>query len=219
VNQQLRLEADDADVLRRTALALHDAKAIPDPPLQIRCRQCQVPLARVGDTPHGTLFTSSWLINPPGDVVIVGDRELPYKTATKWIEAHAEVYREGTPMRDPVQQRLVRALISPGLSDYPDLLVRCEKHGYEVLDRNDVLRWLRQAVALPPKKRRAVPIALTPGEPSYRAPRDIPGEPTGETTHQREERHFNSKVMTVGEYERLRDGLDSGRSDQSPGAP
>jgi hypothetical protein len=61
----LRLQADDPAVLERTGRALADSQHIGRPPLSFTCDQCGRTLARVGDTAHGPLFTSSWEIPAP----------------------------------------------------------------------------------------------------------------------------------------------------------
>jgi hypothetical protein len=162
----LRLEADDEDVRTLTALALQDALGIPDPPLRIVCQQCGALLGHGGDTPHGPLFTSTWTVEPPGAVVTVSGHRLPHSAATRWIDEHQPlVERTGAPMRNPVRHG-VRALLTPGLADYPDLLVRCAKHGSMVLDRDEVLAWVRQAAHKPVKRK----VAVSQPNPDYRPP-------------------------------------------------
>jgi hypothetical protein len=193
----LRLEADDPEVLELTGIALHDALDIPDPPLRVACQRCGAQLGRGGDTAHGPLFTTSWLVNPPGSTVItVNGRVLSYKTASRWVDEHEKLLdSSGKPLRAPIRHG-VRALLTPGLVDYPDLLVRCLKHGDQVLDRDEVLGWIRQAACKPINKK----VVLTQRDLEYRPPKHAMGP--SRPTVQSETRLLPFDVMTVDELER-----------------
>jgi hypothetical protein len=222
----LRLEADDPEVLRLTALALQDSNSPDlDPPLRIVCngyggKPCGVTLARAGDTNHGPLFTSSWKVTPdPGHVIVHNGRQLKPWEARDWIEEHEElVYREGRPLRDDIRHG-VRALLKPGLRDYPNLLVVCEKHGDAVLDREKVVSWLREAVNTPRKLRKPVPIEVNRREQklNYRPPQLIPGEPVKDKARQAETRKLPFTPMPLEEFKRRQ--AENHRRSDTPGAP
>jgi hypothetical protein len=196
VTRTLRLEADDPDVRALTGLALEDAAAIPDPPLTIVCRRCGALLARAGDTGHGPLFTSWWESEPPlGHSITVNGRELNRRESIAWREQHTElVESRGRPMHAPLRHG-VTALLTPGLADHPDLLVRCMQHGDSVLDRDEVLGWVRQAAHKPTKRT----VVVSKPFSEYRVPQVAPG-PT-EHRHQREVRKMKLDAMPLEEFE------------------
>lgn len=171
----LRLEADDPGVLARTGLALLDAAEIPDPPLRLICRRCGALLARAGDTPHGPLFMSWWKARPGiGYVIVHGGQELKPREAKRWRDEHEKLLDSGgQPMQVPVRHGVCALLAPPAdmAQDFPDLLVRCEKHGDATLDRHEVLRWLRQAAREPMKRK----VGVTKPFSDYRPPRPMPG--------------------------------------------
>jgi hypothetical protein len=193
----LRLEADDPKVLELTGAALYGAAEIQNPPLRVQCKRCGSQLGWGGDTPGGPLFTSSWLVNPPGPTVIkINGRALSPKAANRWVDEHEELRkRSGRPLRAPIRHG-VRALLTPGLADYPDLLVRCPKHGDQVLDRGEVLGWIRQAAYQP----FVAKVVLTQRDLKYRPPRHVMGP--SEETVQSEWRKLPFDVMTVAELQR-----------------
>jgi hypothetical protein len=193
----LRMEADDPEVLELTGIALHDAPEIPDPALRVACQRCGAQLGRGGDTAHGPLFITSWLANPPSSTVIsVNGRVLSYKNATRWVDEHEKLLdRSGKPLRAPIRHG-VRALLTPGLVDYPDLLVRCLKHGDEVLDRDEVLGWIREAARRPTIKK----VVLTQRDLEYRPPKHAMGP--SRPTVQSERRLLPFDVMTIDELKR-----------------
>jgi hypothetical protein len=196
----LRLEADDPAVLELTGLALHDAIAIPDPPLRLVCSRCGALLARAGDTGHGPLFTSSWHCEPEiGYSVVVNGRKLSRSEAIKWRAQHDElVQRRGEPMHAPLLHGVTALLTLPAdlAQDHPDLLVRCDKHGDRVLDRTEVLNWLRQA-ALKPAKRK---VAVSQPVSTYRHPQSAPGP--SRITHQSEVWRPRFDAMPLEEFDR-----------------
>jgi hypothetical protein len=199
----LRLEADDHDVLARTGLALQDANAIPDPPLRLLCRKCGAQLAQAGDTAHGPLFTSTWEYEPElGHVVTVNGRTLNRRETIAWREANETLaYREGSAMTSPLAHG-VRALLTPGLSDYPDLLVRCTKDGDAVLNRDDVLAWIREAALKPMRKKVAVAKPFS----AYRHPQPTAGPSA--PSRQREVWRPKFDSMTIEEYEQRKSARD-----------
>jgi hypothetical protein len=193
----LRLEADDPEVLELTGIALHDVLEIPDPPLRVACQRCGAQLGRGGDTRNGPVFTTSWLVNPPRSTVIsINGRVLSHKAASRWVDEHETLLASsGKPLSEPIRHG-VRALLTPGLVDYPDLLVRCPKHGDPVLDRDEVLGWIRQAACKPIIKK----VVVTQRDLEYRPPKHAMGP--SRRTVQSESRSMPFDVMTVDELER-----------------
>jgi hypothetical protein len=125
----------------------------------------------------------------------VNGRTLSLKEASRWVDEHEELQESsGKPLRAPIRHG-VRALLTPGLADYPDLLVRCPKHGDQVLERDEVLSWIRQAVYEP----FVAKVILTQHDLEYRLPRHVMG-PSKETV-QSELRKLPLDVMTVAELE------------------
>ena len=204
----LRLEADDPAVLEFTGLALHDSVDIPDPP-RLLCKSCQRKLGAAGDTAHGPLFVSSWEYEPPlSHSVTVNGRRLSRRAAIRWREEHDElVERRGEPLHKPLEHGVTALLLLPAelAQDYPDLLVRCDKHGDTVLDRAQVIGWLRQAALKPFRMKVAVSKLFS----EYRDPRPTPGPSGG--SHQLEVWRVRFDAMSVDEYERRRHqhGADS----------
>ena len=141
----LRLEADDARVLALTRRAIEESAHVK--PVKIRCAGCGSTVALVGSTASGPLFISSWPVERPvGHVVRVDGVELPPPAARKWIQKHHPlVAQSGAPVDRPDVHGAVALLALPAElpQDYPDLLVRCNDHGDEVLERQTVLAWLR----------------------------------------------------------------------------
>jgi hypothetical protein len=204
----LRLVADDPAVFERTGHAVDDSRQIPDPPLQLTCRRCGAVLAKAGDTAGGPLFTSTWLREPGlGHAIFVGDRRLSRSQTIRHRERDL-AQRSGKPLHAPARHGVVALLALPvGMaSDYPDLLVRCDKHGDTrghgdtVLDRAAVLGWLRDATAGGPAKRK---VALTQPFSEYAVPADVPGTP-GPTREQHEVYRPKFDTMPIAEYERRR---------------
>jgi hypothetical protein len=197
----LRLVADDAAVFDLTHRAAVAAGEIPDPPLRIGCQRCGAVLARAGDTDHGPLFTSSWQREPGlAHEVHVGGRRLSRSKTIDHLE-HDIVERSGRPMHAPVTHGAVALLALPTdvPADYPDLLVRCDKHGDAVLDRRQVLDWLRDAAVKPTKRKVVVSRPFS----DYVVPTRMPGT-TGHTRYQREVYRLGGDVMTVAEFEAKR---------------
>jgi hypothetical protein len=204
----LRLVADDPAVFERTGHAMDDSRQIPDPALQLVCRRCGAVLAKAGDTAHGPLFTSTWLREPElGHAITVNGRRLSRSQTIRHRERDL-AERSGKPLHAPVRHGAVALLALPAgmVPDYPDLLVRCDKHGDNrghgdtVLDRAAVLGWLREATAGGPAKRK---VAVTKPFSEYTAPTAVPGTP-GPTREHREVYRPKFDAMTIDEYERRR---------------
>jgi hypothetical protein len=172
----LRIQADDPDVLTRTAEALELSTTLGKPPLRMRCEQCRRRLAQVGDIPgYGPLFTSSWEVPAPEEhSVIVNGRELHGRELRRWFDDNYETLSQsGEPIDAPLRDAVIALLALPATmpQDYPDLLVRCRGHGDYVADRQEVLALLRRAVATGKPLDFAVPLGgaeleyLTPTTP------------------------------------------------------
>lgn len=152
----LRLMADDPAVVELTGAAVsasneHRVK----PTLQIICQKCGSVLAKVGDTECGPLFTSVWTIaSPLFFVEYVRGRKLSRKQALANMERHL-VSRSGQAMDASRHNCVVALLALPAnvAPDYPDLLVRCAKHGDAILDRLETLQWLRESAQKPQRRR------------------------------------------------------------------
>jgi hypothetical protein len=204
--EPLRLEADDPAVLERTGRALEDSVSIRRPPLRLTCHQCGHELARVGDTAHGPLFVSSWEVPAPeAHVYVVNGERLRPRAAHQFMEQHTELIEQaGPPMGTPFIHGVTALLALPaGMTpDYPDLLVRCNKHGDKVLDRIEVIAWLR---AVKPNHVESRPITVRradteDGHLHYRESGPIPGPQR--RTAQSETRRIKTDAMPIPELER-----------------
>lgn len=185
----LRLEADDARVLALTRRAIEESVHVK--PVKIRCAGCHSTVALVGSTASGPLFISSWPAERPvGHVVRVDGVELPPPAARKWMQKHHPlVAQSGAPVDRPeVHGAIALLALPPALpQDYPDLLVRCDKHGDELLERHTVLEWLRD--------RSAPKVALDFPHREYRRPTDA----LGTTSEQSEVRQLVRAVRVSAE--------------------
>lgn len=181
----LRLQADDPAVLARTLRALEASAGAR--PVALRCSECGTVLARVGTTTHGPLFTSSWPVEVPspwmGGWVRAADGAPLSRRHVLAMERAATTDRSGAEWTG-VERHGVIALLAlpPALAqDYPDLLVRCPRHGAAVLERHDVLDWMhagrtrnlrvsfplpeyRRSPELPGAKETHCSATVTPGE-------------------------------------------------------
>lgn len=202
----LRLQADDSAVLERTGQALADSEHIARPPLSLTCDQCGHTLARVGDTAHGPLFTSTWEVPAPmAQVIVVNDERLRPRAARRFVEQHSDlVDQTGKPMATPLVHGVVALLALPaGMTpDFPDLVVRCNPHGDAILDRIGVIARLR---AVKPNHIDSQPITVTradteDGHLPYRVPGEMPGPQQRNT--QRETRRITMDAMPLDEFER-----------------
>lgn len=166
-----RLDPDDDAVWERTLAAVVAARDLR--PLLVRCRTGGCVLARCAATAHGPLFTSSWPVELAAHAhVTVDGVRLSDRAARRWLEQQRQaggVEQSGPPIEDrEIHGVLALLALPPDLTqDYPDLLVRC-RHGDAVLDRTEVLGWLRAGAA--PK--------VTPSLPrrEYRSQRTDLGE-------------------------------------------
>lgn len=142
----LALTTSDPTVWERTESALADTATITNP-LEVRCRDCGRILARMADTGHGPLFTSSWEVPFRSGVRIVVDGQALRPRAQRRYEAsHHEVVAEsGPPVDRPEVHGTIGLLALPQAlpQDYPDFMVRCPKHGDQALDRIALLKDLR----------------------------------------------------------------------------
>lgn len=202
----LRLQADDPAVLERTGRALADSQPIGRPPLSLICDQCGHTLARIGDTAHGPLFTSSWEVPAPmGQVIVVNGERLRPRAARRFVEQHTELIDQtGRPMTTPLVHGVVALLAVPaGMTpDFPDLLVRCNAHGDAILDRLDVIARLR---AVKPNRVESQPVPVTradteDGHLPYRVPEEMPGPQ--QTSTQSETRRIKMDAMPLEEFDR-----------------
>lgn len=125
----LRLQVSDPAVWAHTLRAIEDS-ATRKPLLKVKCARCGAELAQVGITAHGPLFTSSWKVPIPA-----GSEAKALGPPTK-LSGPA-------PLRSEIHGALAVLALPPDLpAEYPDLLVRCARHGDAVLDRREALRRL-----------------------------------------------------------------------------
>lgn len=153
---KIRIQADDPDVLALTAQAVRESNQKRNTTLTIRCSTCGAELAQVGDYPSGVLF-SSWISTPAlnawatavrGEPVLerhaAGEEPTgPVDMATfaRWLTT--DTGSEPGSTDRPVGVIALLALPHEVAQDYPDLLVRCSRHGAAVLDRRSVLAMSR----------------------------------------------------------------------------
>jgi hypothetical protein len=202
----LRLQADDPAVLEQTGRALADSQSIGRPSLSFTCDQCGRTVARVGDTPHGPLFTSTWEIPAPEPVVIVLDGErLRPRAARRFVEQHTDLVGEsGKSITAPLAHGVVALLALPAgmTQDFPDLVVRCNAHGDAVLNRIGVLARLR-AIRRNQIDSQSITLARADTEDGhlpYRAPEVMPAPQQLST--RRETRRIKMDAMPLDEFER-----------------
>jgi hypothetical protein len=154
---RLQLSAADDQVWRLTLDAVRASDSVN--PMTIRCGTCQATIARAGYTHLGPLFTSSWTIelDSPNAVTVDG-RRLSRGAAIKFHDEGLPLTRQsGRPITHTETHGTIALLALPTHlpGDYPDLLVRCAAHGDAVLDRAEVLSWLRSG-----ERRRKVSVSL-----------------------------------------------------------
>jgi hypothetical protein len=202
----LRLQADDPAVLERTGRALADSQPIGRPPLSFICDQCGRTLARVGDTAHGPLFTSTWEVPAPmGQVIVVNGERLRPRAARRFVEQHTDLVEEsGKSMATPLAHSVVALLALPAgmTQDFPDLVVRCNAHGDAILDRIGVIARLR---TVKPNQIDSQSITVTradteDGHLPYRVPGEMPGPQQLST--QSETRRIKMDAMPLEEFDR-----------------
>jgi hypothetical protein len=137
----IRLQADDPGVLALTRTALEQSRHL-TPALTIRCVDCRAVLAHAGYTPTGPLFTSTWRYALPADMNLNGQPLNRRRQHRVEQELGAEV--EGAEDIDGTTGVIALLALPAGMPpDYPDLAVRCPRHGDLLLDRLEALERLR----------------------------------------------------------------------------
>lgn len=126
----LHIEAEDEAVWARTLDALADSRGVA-PSVRVWCDRCPGrDLAEAGMTKYGPLFTSSWSTPP-----------LPAAAAVRKVARRLRWSTDGVAGTEGV---IALLRLPPDLpQDYPDLMVRCPKHGDAVLRRLDVVAKVR----------------------------------------------------------------------------
>lgn len=142
----LRLTVADEEVWNLTLEAMAATEGL-RPTLALRCQACGSKLAAAGVTPIGPVFTSAWDVELPlGHAVYVNGVKLPRRATLKFDQKMFEVVeRRGRPQDHIGRDGVVALLVVPPHmpQEYPDLLVRCNDHGDVLLDRLQVLTWIR----------------------------------------------------------------------------
>ncbi|MBK8333278.1 MAG: hypothetical protein IPL07_13090 [Acidimicrobiaceae bacterium] len=144
----LRLEVQSEDVWNLTLQAMataHDLGA--EHSLEIRCVAggCGQLLGVAGMVPgFGPLFTSRWMVPVQSPITYKG-ATMSERRARHLLAQSNNVTITGAPLLEVPTG--VIGLIGEGLDEYPDLLVRCAKHGDLVLDRAEVLRMVGDTAA------------------------------------------------------------------------
>ncbi len=141
----LRLDAVNDEVWNRTLAAVASTLGTVKP-MVIRCTHDGCPLAHVGNSSNGPLFTSSWEVQHPNpfrfnvDGQDLGRRAAIREQNRRWPASN----ESGAPSRYVDRHGVLALLALPPEfeQDYPDLLVRCE-HGDAVLNRGNVIGWMR----------------------------------------------------------------------------
>lgn len=145
-----RLTTRDPIAWERTTHALADTATITNP-LEVRCKACGALLARMADTDHGPLFTSSWEVPARSPVrVVVDGKQLNPRAQRRFEADNLEVVTESGPAIDrPEVHGTIGLLALPAAypQDYPDFMVRCVRHGDAVVDRIALLKWLREGTS------------------------------------------------------------------------
>lgn len=169
----IRLEPNDPEVLKYVASALSTSVGI-KPRLRFRCDKCGSLLAEVGDVlGHGALFVSSWEVEAR-DIcrVDVNGRELRPRERQRWMSDHYTISGPSESVEEPSQHGVIAVLQLPlqMAQDYPDLLMRCEKHGDYIANRLETLKRLRKG-AKPVK----LSVRTSMEFNDYEAPNQLPG--------------------------------------------
>lgn len=151
----LRPQADDPQVLAltRDALQASNEPGCPPPGLTITCSRCGRVLARAGHTSAGLLFTSTWTTALEATMRVNGRPVLRRQLHAIEVENGYEILEDDED-EDGVES-VIALLVLPKTvtQDYPDLLVRCGRHGDLVLDRMEVVARTRT-----PSRWRVTPI-------------------------------------------------------------
>lgn len=147
----LQLNAVNEDVWRRTGNAMLDSVGR-KPSIEVKCRRCGRTLGAAGNTAYGPLFTSGWPVELPLDEeFFVDGRMLSRREALRLRDVVFPVReRSGPPIRDQkLEGTLALLALPPEMhQEYPDLMVRCDRHGDAVLLRQDLLDAFREGRAV-----------------------------------------------------------------------
>jgi hypothetical protein len=163
---ELRLEADDPRVIELTLRALAAARQKPTPALTFKCKRCGKKLAFAGQTEHGPLFVSTWMVPIMSGVVLNG-KHLTAREVRKESADNIVFERGRQDFEEPHGTLALFELPGGMAQDYPDLLVRCSKHGDAVLERETVLAFLCEAPNRAPTRQ----VEVTLPKLEYRRPR------------------------------------------------
>lgn len=162
----LRINVENDAVWHETLRALHSASPTAAPAVTYRCRGCGALLARAGETAHGPLFWASWRMPVDSGIVVNHQRATmsQYQRraggVVEWESGRLEV--------EETHDTIALLRLAPGMpSEYPDLLVRCNKDGDAVLERSAVLGHIER----PPRSGR-VKVDVKPPHREYTDPRD-----------------------------------------------
>lgn len=167
-----RIDADDPEVRSLTSRAWTDTTNRYAPEVTIICRSCGTVLGAMDTTKFGPLFLSWWDVEPHSEAELNG-RPLKKREYERVLEQAGWRVESVSGNPDRLERHGAAALLTlpPTMAeDCPDLMVRCEKHGDAILDRNEALSRLRTR---PPRKKWKV----TPSFPlqAYREPTPDPG--------------------------------------------
>lgn len=140
----LRLEVQSDEVWNLTLQAMACAHELgAKHTLEIRCAaggRCGQLLAVAGEVPgYGPLFTSRWMVPVQSPITYKG-ASMSERRARRLLAQSDNVTVTGEPLLEVPTGAI--GLIGDGLDEYPDLLVRCPKHGDHLVDRGEVLAML-----------------------------------------------------------------------------
>lgn len=155
------------DVVWRATIAAVVASRDLAPAVTYRCRQCGAYLAGAAATSRGPLFVATWQVQVFSGHVLNGRR----LTEREYRKRFPPENERGRPMLEVPESTLALLQVPNHMrSEYPDLLVRCSRHGDAVLERSDVLGHLER------RSRTAVPVDVKPPFRAYAPPRDDFGD-------------------------------------------
>jgi hypothetical protein len=177
----VKIHPDDDTVWALTLDAVKDSQGRKQS-LTVRCSQCRRALAGAGQTKNGALFVSYWELEQGFTGVFYKGQRVPRRVAIKGLDRIMPVVDQSGPASSEPAGQFGFALLELPCElaqDYPDLLVRCARHGDAVLNRIEVLELLGQATE------KLVDVAFPHRE--YRSRDDFPGFPSSTS---REVRHL-----------------------------
>lgn len=159
----IRLDPATDKVWRLTEAARVASLSV-KPTLRIRCDRCRIVVAQAANVPgHGPFLTSSWPVPRVFGPLDMTGEQITVRQALRHADRFGASVETSHPDHlhgDDIDGMWALLSLPAGVpDDYPDLFVRCADHGNAVLDRERVVRALRDA------RVKDVAVAMAPGPP------------------------------------------------------